>query len=92
MKGKKLLVVGGSMATYAIVQNAKEMGVYTIVADATDTGEAYKLADEGVLVSTADIDSLCEVVKQKKIDGAFCGPSEFNIQNTILNYSYHPKS
>lgn len=82
-KKKKLLVIGGSMASYAIVQNAKEMGVYTIVADAVNTGDAYRIADEGVTVSTTDIDGLAKVVTEKEIDGIFCGPSEFNIQNTI---------
>ncbi len=83
LKGKRLLVIGGSMATYAIVQNAKEMGVYTIVADASDKGEAYKIADEAVQVSTADINGLARIVYEKQIDGIFCGPSEFNIQNTM---------
>ena len=83
LKGKKLLVMGGSMATYAIVKNAQEMGVYVVVADAKDTGEAYKLADEGVLVSTIDMEGLAKVIKEKEIDGVFCGPSEFNILNTM---------
>lgn len=81
--GKRLLVIGGSMATYAIVRNAQEMGVYVIVADASDTGAAYKLANEGVKISTADIDALAKFVKENRIDGVFCGPSEFNIQNTM---------
>lgn len=81
--GKKLLVIGGSMATYAIVRNAQEMGVYVVVADAKDSGEAYKIADEGVLVSTIDMEGLARVIKEKSIDGVFCGPSEFNILNTM---------
>lgn len=81
--GKRLLVIGGSMATYAIVQNAQEMGVHVIVADASDSGPAYKLADEGVKISTADIDALAKFVEENRIDGVFCGPSEFNIQNTM---------
>ena len=83
MKGKRLLVLGGSIATYAIVQNAQEMGVHVIVADASDTGPAYKLADEGVRISTTDIDGLAAYVKNNGIDGIFCGPSEFNILNTM---------
>lgn len=83
MKGKRLLVLGGSMATYAIVKNAQEMGVHVIVADASDAGPAYKLADEGVRISTTDIDALAAYVKDNGIDGVFCGPSEFNILNTM---------
>lgn len=83
VKGKRLLVIGGSMATYYIVQNAQEMGIYVIVADMSDSGPAYKLADEGVLISTTDLDGLAEYVKNNSIDGIFCGPSEFNILNTM---------
>lgn len=83
LTGKRLLVMGGSMATYYIVQNAQEMGVYVIVADMSDSGPAYKLADEGVQISTTDFDRLAEYVKNNNIDGIFCGPSEFNILNTM---------
>ena len=83
LKGKRLLVMGGSMATYYIVQNAQEMGVYVVVADMSDSGPAYKLADEGVQISTTDFDGLADYVKNNNIDGIFCGPSEFNILNTM---------
>ena len=33
LKGKKLLVLGGTTASLDLVRNAKEMGVYTIVTD-----------------------------------------------------------
>ncbi len=83
LSGKKLLVLGGSMATYAIVENAKELGAITYVADMKTTGEAYRIADIGVQISTTDIDALAEYIKSEKIDGIFCGPSEFNIQNAM---------
>lgn len=80
---KRLLILGGSMATYALVQNAQEMGVYVVVADMSDKGPAYKLANEGVKISTMDLDALAAYIQNNKIDGVFCGPSEFNIQNTM---------
>ena len=83
LKGKRLLVIGGSMATCYIVQNAQEMGIHVIVADMSDSGSAYKLADEGVMISTTDLEGLAEYVKNNNIDGIFCGPSEFNILNTM---------
>lgn len=82
-KGKRLLVMGGSMATYAIVQNAQEMGIYVIVADMSDKGPAYRLANEGIKISTTDLDALAAYIRENNIDGVFCGPSEFNIQNTM---------
>ncbi len=83
LKGKRLLVLGGSSASVDVVKNAREMGVYVIIADMSDKGIAYKMADEGVLVSTTDMDGLEKVVREKAIDGVFCGPSEFNIFNTM---------
>ena len=83
LKGKKLLVLGGTYASYNLVQTAKEMGVYTIVADYYESGMAKEIADERYTISTTDIDALCALVQEKKIDGVFCGPSEFNIRNMI---------
>jgi len=83
LKGKRLLVLGGTSASLDIVKNAKQMGVYVIVTDDNKTGVAKEIADETAQVSTTDIDGLCALVKERKIDGAFCGPSEFNIRNLI---------
>lgn len=81
--GKRLLILGGTSASLDLVKNAKEMGVYTIVTDNCEDRVAKKTADESAMVSTADIDGLIDLIKEKNIDGVFCGPSEFNIQNVI---------
>ncbi|MBE6807669.1 MAG: hypothetical protein E7527_06680 [Ruminococcaceae bacterium] len=81
--GKRLLILGGTVASYDLVKLAKEMGVYTIVTDDRQTGAAKDIADEKVLISTADIDALVQYVRDNHIDGVFCSPSEFNIRNAI---------
>lgn len=83
VKGKRLLVLGGTKATYDLVKNAKDMGVYTIVTDDDPNSITKRIADESYLVSTTDIDGLNKLIVEKSIDGAFCGPSEFNIRNLI---------
>ena len=83
LKGKKLLVLGGTTASLDLVRNAKEMGVYTVVTDDCPNRVAKDIADEKVLISTTDISALCELIKEKNIDGVFCGPSEFNLRNVI---------
>ena len=80
---EKLLVLGGTYASYDVVKTAKEMGVYTIAADYYEHGAAKEIADEAVLISTTDIEGLSRFVKEKGVDGVFCGPSEFNIRNMI---------
>lgn len=81
--GKRLLILGGTAASYDLVRLAKEMGIYTIVADDRETGVAKDIADEKVIISTTDIDALVNLVKAKHIDGVFCSPSEFQIRNTM---------
>lgn len=83
VKGKKLLVLGGTTASFDLVKNAKEMGVYTIVTDDCEDRISKKIADESAMVSTTDIEGLVELIKEKNVDGVFCGPSEFNIRNLI---------
>lgn len=83
IKGKRLLILGGTAASYDIVCLAKEMGIYTIVADDRESGVAKDIADEKVIISTTDIDGLAAFVKEKNIDGVFCSPSEFQIQNAM---------
>ena len=83
VKGKKLLVLGGTAASYDLVRQAKEMGAYTVVVDDRPTGVAKEIADEAAIISTTDIDALAAFVKEKNIDGVFCSPSEFQIRNTM---------
>jgi carbamoylphosphate synthase large subunit len=82
LKGKKLLVLGGT-SCLDIVKQAQCMGVYCIVADFEENDVGKEVADESIYLSTTDFDGLTQLVKEKKIDGVFCGPSEFNLQNVI---------
>lgn len=83
IQGKRLLVLGGTSATLDIVKNAKAMGLHTVVTDYLNGGQAKKIADETADVSTTDIEGLKKLIKERNIDGVFCGPSEFNIRNLI---------
>ena len=83
LTGKKLLVLGSTSATTDLVRLAKSMGSYTIVTDNLATGPSKEIADATALVSTADYDELQLLIQAQKIDGVFCGPSEFNIRNLI---------
>lgn len=82
-EGKRLLVLGGGYASYHIVKIAKSEGAYVIVTDYLEEGMAKDIADESLMVSTVDMPALLDVIKEKNIDGVFCGPSEFNIVNVM---------
>lgn len=81
--GKRLLVLGGTFASLRVVDTAREMGVHTIVTDPNEGGVAKEIADETASVDTADIDGLVALCRERKVDGIFCGPSEFNLRNVI---------
>lgn len=85
LKGKRLLVLGGTSASIDLVKLAQSLGIYVIVTD--ETAVEYRIskqiADEVAMISTDDMDGLTRLVKNKKVDGVFCGPSEFNLRNVI---------
>lgn len=79
--GKKLLVLGSNVGAIDIVTYAKDNGAYTIVADyyQEEYSPAKRIADEAVMISTDDIDSLSVLIEERKIDGVLAGISEFNL-------------
>ncbi len=78
-KGKKLLIIGGETNIMNIVNQAKEMGVYTIV---TERGDDYSklpakaIADEAWDIDYSDMDTLVKKCRQVGVDGVFSGYSE----------------
>lgn len=81
--GKKLLVLGTNTGSVEIVNYAHENGAYVIVADylPPEQSAAKQIADESVLINTADVEALCDYGRRKKIDGVFSGVSEFNLSS-----------
>lgn len=85
LQGKRLLVLGGTSASLDLVKLAKSMGVYVIVTDEAEVSQrvSKQIADEVAMISTDALEGLANLVESKKIDGVFCGPSEFNLNNVI---------
>ncbi len=84
-EGKKLLLLGSNVGTLDILKYAKENGAYTIVADNLPVEKSFgkQLADDNVLISTADVESLKKYIRENKIDGVFAGISEFNLMKAM---------
>ncbi len=86
LKGKKLLILGGSENEISLVQRAKELGIYAVVADYYEDYEispAKKFADEVWNASWADIDLMEKLCKEARIDGVVAGYSEFRVESQI---------
>ncbi len=89
---KTLLVLGSNVGSDDIVQYAKKNGAYTIVADyySPERSSAKRVADEAVLISTADKDALENLVEERRVDGILAGISEFNLlQAMALSEEYN---
>lgn len=71
LKNKKLLILGGAAYHAKLVEAAKKMGVYTIVADYLEPvgSPAKRVAHEHWLVSITDIDELERLCRENGIDG-----------------------
>lgn len=79
---KKLLLLGGnSNGSCDIVNYAKSIGVYTIVADylSKDLSLAKQICDESWDISTNEIDEICLKAKNENVSAVFAGISDFNI-------------
>ena len=79
--GKTFLMLGSNVLSKEMVVYAKSNGAYTIVADYYDPekSEAKQVSDESVMISTADMDALDQLIIDKHVDAVFAGISEFNL-------------
>ncbi len=75
LKGKRLLVLGGSRISCEIIRHARAMGVTTGVTDwyALERSPAKQMADEAYFVSTSDIDAMVDLIRGEGFDGVFTG-------------------
>lgn len=69
LNGKRLLYLGGIPRAKYVVERAKKLGIYVIVADYNENSPAKLVADEGILVDAVDVPALVLLCKKKKIDG-----------------------
>ena len=71
--GKKLLVLGGVKLACDIVEHAKKMGAYVIVADYNEDSPAKAVADEGVLIDAMNVDAIVKYCQENNVDGVTTG-------------------
>ena len=82
LRNKKLLIIGSDPSNMAIINAAREMGVYTIVADGISDwskAPAKKEADEGWDIDYSDTATMAQRCKEAGVDGVFAGYSEFRV-------------
>ncbi len=83
LKGKRLLVLGGTNNAPDIAKFGKENGVTIVVAGLYFSAEILEIADESYIIDILDRAQLENIVKEKNIDGIFVGGNEDIISCTI---------
>ncbi len=75
LQGKRLLVMDRTALAACAVKRAKELGVYTVVANfyPTEDSPSKQIADEAIMIDISDIKAMVALIKEKKIDGIFVG-------------------
>lgn len=77
LKGKRLLILGGANVHCKVVEAAKKLGIYTIVADYLPDSPAKRMADESLLISILDVEAIVDWCKKNPVDG-------------VINYANDP--
>lgn len=72
-EGKKLLVLGALKLACDIVEHAKAMGLYVVVADYYEDSPAKQIADEAVMMDATNVDAIVEFCTKNHIDGITTG-------------------
>lgn len=85
MQQKLLILAGRPIGSVELVEKAKEMGLYTIVADYLPASEspAKAIADEVWNISTAEVDELVKKCKEANVTAVTTGVHEFNINRML---------
>lgn len=85
MTQEKLLMLGTSYGSIAMIEYAKSQGIHTIVTDylPPSQSKAKFIADEYWMINTGDIDILEEKCIQENVNIVICGISEFNLEMTM---------
>ena len=83
LKGKRLLVLGGTNNANDIHDFAEREGIKIVVAGSYFSTEIEEIADEKYYVDIYDTEQLKKVIKEHNIDGIFCGGNEDIISRVI---------
>lgn len=73
LKGKKLLILGGTALSKEIIKQAQSRGAYVIVTDYLEDSPGKKIADESFMISTTDVNEVVNLIKNENIDGILTG-------------------
>ena len=66
---KKILILGAGIYQVPLIQTAKRLGLYTIVASIPGNYPGFALADKIYYENTVDYDKIIDIARMEKVDG-----------------------
>ncbi|WP_283681370.1 ATP-grasp domain-containing protein [Parablautia sp. Marseille-Q6255] len=66
---KKIIILGASIYQVPLIQTAKRMGLYTIVASIPGEYPGFALADKAYYINTTDKEAILAMAQEEQIDG-----------------------
>ena len=76
LKGKRLLILGGTYNTRDIREYADEMGIVLVATGNNSNHPLVKISDEYYCADVYNSDQIVKLIREKKIDGVFVGGNE----------------
>ena len=66
---KKIMILGAGVYQVPLIQQAKSMGLYTIVVSIPGNYPGFFIADKIYKINTTDVEAICCAAQQEQIDG-----------------------
>jgi biotin carboxylase len=76
LRRRKLLILGANQETAALVNTARELGVYTVVTDYDHHAYAKNFADKAYDVDGMDVPGLIALARAEGVDGVLVGVAD----------------
>jgi biotin carboxylase len=76
LNGRKLLILGANPETAALVNVARELGIYTVVTDNDHHAPSKKFADKACDVDGMDVPGLIALARAEDVDGVLVGVAD----------------
>ena len=83
MRGKRLLLAGGTNCIRDILEYARKNGIVLAAAGNIGNTGLKQYADEQYDVDTSDVEAMVKLVRDRRMDGIFAGGNETNIAAAI---------
>jgi biotin carboxylase len=73
---KKLLIIGAGILQVAVINKAKEMGIYTVVVDGNPDALGLAIADKPIVVNILNQEAVLIIAKEENVNGVIHPCSE----------------